>query len=379
MKGLAKEHQVELISFIEEDEGEPTVDPIEVGLSTIQAVRRKGFQPGSLNARLAFFNLTPRSVIDTYSKEMAQRIDDTLKNRSVDLVIASQFDMAVYSKHFIGVPAIFEEVEIGLYYDRFSKALNLRERFRNGLTWLKHSRYLDRLLNDFSACTVVSLQEREILSSILSHSMTIQVVPNFVDLDNYRDIPEHPEPDSLIFTGGFSYFANHDAMSWFMQFVYPLIRQDNPHIRVFVTGNTAGKQVPYQSELILTGFVDDVRPLVANASISLAPIRIGGGTRLKILEAMALRTPVVSTTKGAEGLEIEHGTHLLVADTPEEFARAVLTLLNDPDLRANISNQAYELVREKYSSKNQLPRYLQFIEGITLGEKSIRNGRISQL
>jgi glycosyltransferase involved in cell wall biosynthesis len=133
---------------------------------------------------------------------------------------------------------------------------------------------------------------------------------------------------------------------------------------VTITGDHADLPLPPADNLALTGFVDDVRPLIASAWVSLVPIRVGGGTRLKILEAMALGTPVVATSKGTEGLDAKHGEHLLIADSPEAFAEAVIRLLQEPGLRRRLADKAYQLVQERYDLAALIPRFLDLVERV---------------
>ena len=145
--------------------------------------------------------------------------------------------------------------------------------------------------------------------------------------------------DTLIYSGALSYSANYDAVSWFVQEILPLVRARRPAVRMSVTGDSGGRTLPSTEGLELTGFLSDVRPLIAASWTSLAPLRVGGGTRLKILESMALRTPVVATSKGAEGIEAEPGRHLLVADTATTFSESLIRLLDDPPLRQAIATR----------------------------------------
>jgi len=112
----------------------------------------------------------------------------------------------------------------------------------------------------------------------------------------------------------------------------------------------------------LVGYVDDIRPMISSAWISIAPIFSGGGTRLKILEAFGLRTPVIATSKGAEGLEVQHEKHLLIADSAQAFAHEATRLLNDEDLRYELTENAYRLTKEKYDWQVILPKFLSLIE-----------------
>jgi glycosyltransferase involved in cell wall biosynthesis len=203
-----------------------------------------------------------------------------------------------------------------------------------------------------------------LLSQVAPTFDPIEIIPNFINLADYSRINISPQPNSLIFTGSFRYFANHEAMEWFIREVYPIIQAQVPDVRLTITGDHANLPLPPASNIILTGFVKDIRPLVASSWVSLVPMQIGGGTRLKILEAMALGTPVVSTTKGAEGLEVSNGRHLLIGDTSQEFADRVIRLIKDQQLRMDIVNRARQFVQEKYDWAVIMPRFESLVERI---------------
>jgi glycosyltransferase involved in cell wall biosynthesis len=175
-------------------------------------------------------------------------------------------------------------------------------------------------------------------------------------------MPRRPQANSLIFTGAFTYRPNYEAMLWFVENVFPLVRAQIPEAHLTITGNHASLPLPATENVTLTGFVDDVRPCIASAWASLVPIWTGGGTRLKILEAMALGTPVIATSKGAEGLDAVPGEHLLVADAAEDFATAVIQLLQNPALRHTISQKAAEFVAGRYNWPVIAPRFLEVVE-----------------
>lgn len=296
--------------------------------------------------------------------DMARRVEEILSTDKYDLVIASQLGTAVYRSCFRNLPAMFEEVEVGLFYGRFNQARSAGERFRNGLTWAKYRGYLARLVQDFQLCTVVSEQERQLLSQVVPAYKSIEVIPNFVNLADYDDVSATAQPNSIIFTGPFRYFANHDAMVWFLQEIYSQIQRQIPDVRLTITGDHANLPLPQASNVTLTGFVEDVRPLVASSWVSLVPVRMGAGTRLKILEAMAMGVPVVSTSKGAEGLEANDGEHLLIADTAQGFAENVVQLLKDSELRQEIIVRARNLVKLKYNMEAVIPQFESLVQKV---------------
>ncbi len=364
LRGLSQHHEVTLLSFADQPELEVDTLSLQSLCRKVQVVPWKPFNPHSQRARLGFFSSTPRSVLDTFSIEMAQAIQQLLSSEKYDIVIASQIDMAVYNRYFCHLPALFEELEIGVIYERFARASSLGQRIRNGLTWAKYRRYLAALLQNYKVCTVVSNRERQLVRQAVKNYRSIEVIPNCIDTASYADVCESPQPNSLVFTGSFTYLPNYEAMYWFISEVYPRVQAQIPEIQLTITGNHANRSLPSANNVFLSGFVDDVRPLVARAGVSVVPLHTGGGTRLKILEAMALGTPVVATSKGAEGLDIEVGKHLSVADTPEAFAGEIVRLLREPGLRQRLADNARQLVRDKYDWNVIAPYFLELVEQV---------------
>jgi polysaccharide biosynthesis protein PslH len=376
LQGLAQVHDVTLLTFFEQEEQNLIEISPPPQIRAIQAVPRQAFNPGGLRARLGYFSPMPRSVLDTYSAEMAHNLQQLLAGEHFDLVIASQFDMAVYSAHFRHIPALLEEIELGALYERYTQAKSIGQRIRNGLTWIKHRRYLSSLLANFRMCTVASQREKEILTSVIKPRVAVEVVPNSVSLRDYRSAKPHTCTNTLIFTGSFRFAPNHAAMEWFVQHVWPQVLVQVPDAQLLITGDTGGKSLPSLQGVTLTGYVDELQPLVAGAAVSIAPIHTGGGSRLKILEAMALRTPVVATPKGAEGLDAEAGKHLLIAESPQDFASATISLLQSATLRRQVAEAGYRLVCEQYDSAVVLPRFLAMIEQIA-GQPKIEPSRVA--
>ena len=363
LRGLSQQHYITLVTFADEHSVSRSAEPDQHNL-TIRVVPRREYNPGSARALLGFFSPTPRHLVDTYMPLMAQRIREELEDGHYDLVIASQWDTVAYWQTWRSLPALFEEIELGILEAKKEQARTRWQKIRHELPTLKLRLYLQRLLPHFRACTVVSQAEGDLVRRTVPGYKAVEVIPNGVRLADYRDVRETPQPNTLIFTGSFRYFANHDAMQWFLQQVYPRIQARLPETRLTITGDHAHLPLPPADNVTLTGFVDDVRPSIAASWVSLAPIWLGGGTRLKILEAMALRTPVIATSKGAEGLDVQSGEHLLIADTPETFAEAAIRLLQDAALRRRLTENAYQLVSEKYDWAVIMPRFLSLVERV---------------
>lgn len=368
LRGLAEHHRVSLLSFADEPVVEADYPTVQSICDRVVVVPWKSYHPQSWRARLGFFNRTPRSLLDTFSPEMAAQLDTVLKGEHYDLIIGSQLGSLIYAPHFHNLPALLEESELGVFHTRYSNATSLQEKARAGLTWFKYRRYIASQMQYFRGSTVVSDQERQLLKLAAPTMQDVEVIPNCVTVADYAQdhLAAHQQPklNSLIFTGSFGYFANYEAIRWFMSEVYPLIQQGEPATSLTISGDHGNRPLPPATHVTLTGYVDSVRPLIANAWCSIAPLQSGGGTRLKILEAMALRTPVVTTTKGAEGLDAEDGKHVLIADTPTAFAQAVLRLFHESGLREKLVENSYTLVCNRYDWSVTMPRFLNVVERV---------------
>jgi glycosyltransferase involved in cell wall biosynthesis len=176
------------------------------------------------------------------------------------------------------------------------------------------------------------------------------VIPNGVDGAYFAPSDERPEPFSMIFTGIMAYVPNSDGVLYFLDEVFPLILEREPRATITIVGSDPPNAVLRRSSrsVRVTGFVPDVRPYTHRAQVTVVPLRMGGGTRLKILESMSMMSPIVSTSVGAEGIDLRDGEHALIADEPRAFADAVLRLFADRGLRDRLTSRAAGLVRERY-------------------------------
>jgi len=364
LAGLAQSHRVTLVSFMDDLQASADLKPVP-GLDQISEVHTlpwREFQSGSLRATLGLVHPVPRFLIDTHSSDMASLIRNTVGQHNYDVVVASQLSMASYYACFQCIPAIFEEIELGVFHDQ-PALKNGWERLRLNLTWFKINSYLSSLLHHFQAGTVVSEREHELFTQIFpGHRQKISVIPNYIDFEGYRDVHAEPRPNHLVFSGSFRYRANYDAMQWFIGKVYPMILERMPDTHLIITGDHENLPLPPSDNVIRAGYVEDIKSLIASCTVSLAPLWVGGGTRLKILEAMALGVPVVATSKGSEGLNARHGEHLLIADSPELFADKVLELLKNADRREELAGKARRFVENRFSWGANLPRFLRLVE-----------------
>ncbi len=181
----------------------------------------------------------------------------------------------------------------------------------------------------------------------------VAVVPNGVELEHYPfQPPERAEPDHVLFVGSFRYWPNVDGVRWFVEQVWPRIVRCRPAARLSLVGFDPPAEVrrlECMPGVAVVGTVPDVAPWLARASVVIVPLRAGSGTRLKLLEALAAGKAVVSTQLGAEGVECEHGRHLLLADEPQAFAASVLSLLASPERRLELGRAGRRLIEQEYA------------------------------
>jgi glycosyltransferase involved in cell wall biosynthesis len=219
------------------------------------------------------------------------------------------------------------------------------------MEWRKMRRYEARACNRVGLTLAVSDVDRGILAA-LAPGARIEAIPTGVDTAYFAPNGEREAPAALVFTGSMDWYPNEDAMRHFMTSILPRIRVQVPDVSVTVVGRNPGpalRDAAGRAGVSVTGTVDDVRPYVAEAAVYVVPLRVGGGTRLKIYEALAMGKAVVSTSVGAEGLPLVPGEHFLQADEPATFADAVVSLIRNPPRRRSLGGAGRRLVEERYA------------------------------
>ncbi|NIV39176.1 MAG: glycosyltransferase [Anaerolineae bacterium] len=271
-----------------------------------------------------------------------------------DVVVAFQLPVASYARAVAETPRVFD-IDVSLGFQRYQAWLGTKsplQRFRHWLSWNKTRQYERRQIAGFAACTVVAPEELAFVRQTYQGTgARFHLSENGVDCTHNRAGIAPKTPASLVYNGALTYSANHDAMRYFLADIYPLIKQQIPEASLTITGSLSGVDLSglaLDESVHLSGYVPDVRVPVAGASVCVVPLRQGSGTRLKILEAMALGTPVVATTKGAEGLDVTPDRDILIADEPAGFAAQVLRLLRSQSLRNQLARDARLLVEQQY-------------------------------
>jgi polysaccharide biosynthesis protein PslH len=376
LRALAQRHQVTLLSFAFATARPDALGELRDWCQEIEVVQVDPFQVNQAGALSTF--LSTRPMASRPVPAMSQLVWGALQAGAFDAVIASTGIMIDYALQAPpGVTRILEEHNAMTRWarERYKEARGAAQRARCWLSWRKGRWYEARTYPQFDLVTMVSEADRRAtVDAVVAGRLRVEVVPNGVDCAHNRSGLAQPRAHALVFSGSLTYSANYDAMQWFLAEVYPRIKVERPSVTLIITGSTHGVDLAglaLDDTVRLTGFVDDVRISVAEASVCVVPIRQGGGTRLKILEAMALGTSVVATSKGAEGLDAVDGEHLLLADDPEVFARRTVELLGNPALRHDLAANARRLVEDRYDWAAIGQRFVGLVES-TVKEKNQR-------
>jgi glycosyltransferase involved in cell wall biosynthesis len=303
-----------------------------------------------------------------HSAAFARALDARLRESSYDVVQCEFAHMAQYRRSRGGPPWVLDEHNVGF---RLNASLAATARGTLGLLYSAYARreLARQRVEEINACRradhvlAVSEVDRDVLLAEMPN-LSITVAPNGVDLERFTpSCVRSPSASGAVFVGKMDYRPNIDAMQWFCSEILPVVRRAVPDFSLSIVG---GKPAPDVRELIdpphvlVTGRVADTRPYLRGAGVVVAPLRAGGGTRLKILEALAAGCAVVTTSVGCEGLATIDGQHLLVADEPLAFAERVVRVLRNPAERLRLGRAGRRLVEERYG----WPSVVKTIEGV---------------
>ncbi len=369
IEGLA-EHEIWLLSFT----GTVPVDVRQTPLHTICAQIKTVNPPvRGMTDRLRDLLLSAEADIARryFSTEFMDQLATWLTSTPFDLIQIENLEMTAY------LPLIKQlQPDTPVIYDAHNAEYALQQRI-----YETERRSLARIpgaLYSFVQAQRVRALERKVCETVdyvvavsdtdaqllrdLGTNTPVAVVSNGISTAHYKDRTgqavdlQHP---ALVFTGKMDYRPNVDAVLWFAQEILPYIRQDLPDAHFYVVGQSPHARLDVlhgQPGISITGLVPEILPYLQAASIFVVPLRMGSGTRLKVLEAMAVGCPIVSTRIGAQGLTVTDGRELLLADTAKEFAKAVVKLNGEPDAIESMGRAARQFVAQHYDWTVLLPR-----------------------
>jgi sugar transferase (PEP-CTERM/EpsH1 system associated) len=318
-------------------------------------------QAARMVARLP--TLRPSSMGFFYSRELKKKIDRALRDERFDLVFVHCSSVAQYVEGVRGIPKILDfgdmDSQKWIEYARY-KPFPLSAGYRlEGLKMIREER---RLARRFDMCTATTRAEWKTLEELGAAAAT-DWFPNGVDSEYFAPGDEPYDPDTICFVGRMDYYPNQECMFDFCANTLPALRQRRPAVKLLIVGADPSAKVLQLARIpgvTVTGSVPDVRPFVRRSALMVAPLNIARGTQNKILEAMAMGVPVVTSTIAAGGVDAVAGEHLVVASTYAETAQAISALLSDSSLRARLAAAG----RERILSHHAWSRSMLRLDGI---------------
>jgi len=295
----------------------------------------------------------PYAVHRWASPSLRQRVARTLAEDDYDLLICDFLSSTLNVPRPCPCPTVLfqHNVEALIWQRHYETQEHRWKKWYLRSQWRRMKHYEPSACAQFNHVIAVSEEDSAYFRRTYQLS-SVSATPTGVDTDYFQPWPGPVRPNSLVFTGGMDWLPNEDAMQFFVGQIWPRIRAAVPDATLQIVGRNPTARVLQLGEqpgIEVTGRVPDVRPFIGEAAVYVVPLRIGGGTRLKIYEAMALGKAVVSTRVGAEGLDVHEGEDILLADEPEAFAQAVIGLLRDPLRREQIGERARQLATLNYS------------------------------
>jgi len=372
LKELKKNHH---ITYLTLDDGTADADALERASEyahetiTIPHQTSAKFSPkfyleltGNLMSKL------PYALQKYVSAEMREATEKLTAEENFDVVVCDFLTPAVNLPANLNAATLLfqHNVEAMIWRRHFEVAASAPKRAFMKMQWRRMVEYERETCRGFDWVAAVSKEDAGVMRDEYGIE-NVSDIPTGVDTEFFApDDTVEKEEFNLVFTGSMDWLPNEDAICWFTEEILPLVRREIPQISLTVVGRNPFPSLVELSKkdaaIVVTGRVPDVRPFMEKASVYIVPIRIGGGTRLKIYEAMAMELPMVSTKIGAEGLPVEDGEEILLRDTPQEFADAVVKLLKDKSLAEKIGSQAAKTVREKFGWQTVSEQFAELCE-----------------
>ncbi len=346
-------HRITFATLLNSDIPQKFLEAINGNFDITYAVKNTDISFSGVLSNL--FSATPFTIQRYQSSELAQQLLKLLNNEKFDIVYVDLLQMAYYGlllKEALNIPVMLrlhtcETVHIK---HRIKNEKNLLFKFYSFIEFMKMKRYETATTGFFKSCLVMTKEDEKGLKK-LNPDIKSRVVPQGVDTSYFHPVEAEEEQYSLVSVASLTWMPNYDSMHWFINEIFPLVRKAYPETRLYVVGKSTAKE-RHQLErdgVIMTGFVDDAREYIARSSVYIVPLRVGSGLRMKILHALAMGKAVVSTGIGCEGIRFTPDKEISVADSPDDFANAIINLFENKNKRLNMGEAGMKLVRKYYS------------------------------
>lgn len=357
LRELARQHSVTFFSYYASLANDPHPD-LKNTFDRVVCVPLQLPAPKSpaelLEYGFRLFSSQPYGITKYCRSEARKRLQNLLQEEHYDVIVCDFIYAAGIIPWDWPTPKVLftHNVEATIWRRHYEVATNPVWKSISRWEWRKMEAAERRYLHHADRVLAVSQTDMNAFASFLDPAK-IKVIPTGVDVEYFEPRSVDETPNSLVFTGSMDWLPNEDGILYFADSIFSMVKQRIPEVSLEVVGRKPSRKLQAvaeaQENIRLTGWVDDIRPFLAKGAVCIVPLRIGGGTRLKIFEAMAMGKAVVSTSVGAEGLPVQNGENVILADKPLDFAQAVVRLLQDAAERRRLGQAARSLVVERYS------------------------------
>jgi sugar transferase (PEP-CTERM/EpsH1 system associated) len=347
---LAERHSVTLLSFADDSE-RAHVERLRTVCAAVHTVPRPVSKDTKRLTQLASMFSTVSYQWRSHQSEQLQRTLDTLtREQTFDVIQIESSQLGCFTYDPRAALVVDEHnIEYELLYRTYQTERSLLRRLYNFVEYRKFQREETNTWRQSAGVVTTSVREADMIRTIVPER-PVTCVPNAVDVQYFSPVSEPADPDAVVLTGLMKYRPNVDAAVYFVNDVLPQILAVRPKLVFYIVGGDPPEEVRRLAgpNVVVTGTVPDVRPYVYKSAVFVVPLRMGGGTRLKVLEGLSMKKAMVSTSLGCEGIDVVDGKHLLIADTPDAFARAVLRVLDNPSLGESLATAGRDLVDRRY-------------------------------
>lgn len=350
LKYLSKKHEVSILCFSDRKIPPNLISSYQNYFCAIDVVI---FPPiySYINCIIGSLKGEPLQISYYRSKKMEALVKEKIGQKEFDMIFVHLIRMAEYVKEYPICKILDFTDAQSLNYIRAMAYTRGKWSIIHRLERKRVHQYEQYIWRYFDKTLVVSPVDQQYLLSF-NDKINVEVLPNGVDIGKYSFKLNDHRNHQICFIGNMRTFPNTDAVVWFSYEVLPLIKKEIPDTKFYIVGAEPSNQIHKLAKLkdvYITGEVENINEYVWNSAVSVAPMRVGAGIQNKILESMALGTPVVTTSIGLEGIDVIQERHIFVSDTPEDFSRSVIRLIKDKDLRMQISREARKLIEENYT------------------------------
>ena len=353
LKQIAQKNEVTLLALeTQPTDAEGIVQLKQLGIQVHLVPNAPTLPPLSLGTLAnAFFKRQPITVARYDLPAYRQQFRELIATDTFDLVHYEMFHTAQFRTE-TDLPGVLSQqnVDSAIWRRLCRETINPFYKFAYWTQQLAFQRYERVLSPKFDAVACTSDIDAAVFQRHCAEDV-IEIIPNGVDVAHYQPDFSAEAPTHLIYIGSMDWYPNEDAVSFFADEVLPRIHAEVPDVKFSIVGGNPSARVQQLAEregVVVTGRVPEIKPYFAEATVFVVPLRIGSGTRLKILEALAMGKAIVSTSVGAEGLDLKDGEEIFIADEPTVFAEAVTRLLKDPALRRRIGESGRVRVEQDY-------------------------------